>query len=160
MSRPYRLHAHPPRSRQRLHVICRYLVEQGNASLSAKTKKGHTPRYMARSRGQTKVAAFISELGMNITHVDSWNVRLYGLQNNTFLELMISCRTGTCSQVTLLRSRSAQGSVMYLVKPKILVIFLFYERKSVLLFAAIFKIFWKSENVKKHCSESISIMII
>ncbi|CAH1793949.1 unnamed protein product [Owenia fusiformis] len=38
------------------------LINKGNASVSVRSKKGHTPRYMAKSRYQTKVVAFFNEI--------------------------------------------------------------------------------------------------
>lgn len=42
--------------------IARYLVETNHASMSQKSNKGHTPRYMAKSRGQSKLVAFFNEM--------------------------------------------------------------------------------------------------
>ena len=44
-------------------VIVRHLLEYGNASISIKTKKGHTARHMAKTRSQTKMVALLSEIG-------------------------------------------------------------------------------------------------
>ena len=41
----------------------RYLLETGDATLGAKTKKGHTARHMAKTRAQTKMVAFLNEIG-------------------------------------------------------------------------------------------------
>ncbi|KAK2167620.1 hypothetical protein LSH36_26g15094 [Paralvinella palmiformis] len=43
-------------------VIVRHLLEYGNASISIKTKKGHTARHMAKTRSQTKMVALLSEI--------------------------------------------------------------------------------------------------
>jgi len=42
--------------------ISRYLVEQAHANMAQKTNKGHTPRYMAKSRGQITLVAFFNEM--------------------------------------------------------------------------------------------------
>jgi ankyrin repeat protein len=44
-------------------TIVRYLLENGKASISLKTKKGHTARHMAKTRAQTKMVAFLNEIG-------------------------------------------------------------------------------------------------
>lgn len=43
--------------------ISRYLIEEAHANMAQKTNKGHTPRYMAKTRGQTKLVAFFNEMG-------------------------------------------------------------------------------------------------
>ena len=43
--------------------VAKYLVLTGHANLGHKTNKGHTPRYMAKVRGQTHMVAFFNDMG-------------------------------------------------------------------------------------------------
>ena len=43
--------------------IAKYLVEKGHANIGHKSNKGHTPRYMAKSRVQTRMVAYFNEIG-------------------------------------------------------------------------------------------------
>ena len=43
--------------------IAKDLIEKGHANVDHKTNKGHTPRYMAKSRGQMQMVAFFDYLG-------------------------------------------------------------------------------------------------
>ncbi|XP_077980620.1 uncharacterized protein LOC144435856 [Glandiceps talaboti] len=42
--------------------VVKWLTQKGHASTSAKTHKGHTPRFMAKTRGQGRVVTFLNEL--------------------------------------------------------------------------------------------------
>ena len=44
--------------------VARFLVEKAHGNLSHKSNKGHTPRYMAKSRGQLHMVALFNEVGM------------------------------------------------------------------------------------------------
>lgn len=46
--------------------VARCLIQKGDANMGHKTKKGHTPRYMAKVQGQTDMVAFFNDMGRYI----------------------------------------------------------------------------------------------